>query len=515
MAAVVVAALVVSIVAGGALWYAQQRSPASGDTAAAQGDPLAAVIGQVEQAIVPAPESLFGKDRLRLLVVGLDYDYDRLDQETSKSSRSDIIMALNLDFKNHRLYELSIPRDMLATMPDGRKVKINEAQSEGGVAESKAVIADWLGIPPFDRYVVMRIDTSKDVINAIGGIDVNVENSDALKQTGKNGPIDYDDSWGHLHVHLKPGLQHLDGERAVGYARFRHDWCSDPCRIMRQQQIVRAIVERLERDKLNTLTHAQRLLAVVRKDIQTDLTSQEELSSAVAFSHVTTRDIHTAQVPYTAVVSLPAYGEAIVPDDSAKQKLVAQTFGDASGNVAEASPPPANGAVHPPAKRETSIAGNAAAANGSAAAASAAPSSSAAPPDAKNETSASGAVADANSAPSNSIVNAAPPNGTVSAAPSNGIVRLHVKNGTSVPGLAARVAAGLRRQGFNVSDIGNAATNDFATTEIHSGPKTEEVSNRVRKVLGDSASIVPPSPDAAEASDVTIVLGRDALRSIP
>jgi LCP family protein required for cell wall assembly len=198
------------------------------------------------------------------------------------------------------------------------------------------VIADWLGIPAFDRYIVMRINTSKDIINALGGIDVNVQNADALQQTGKNGPIDYDDSWGHLHVHLKPGLQHLDGEHAVGYARFRHDWCSDPCRIMRQQQIIRAVIEKLERDKLNTLTHARQLLAVVRKDIDTDFSAQEELATAVSFSRVSVRDIRTAQVPYTGVLSLP-YGNAIVPDDAAKQKLVADTFGDVADKVAGAS----------------------------------------------------------------------------------------------------------------------------------------------------------------------------------
>jgi len=47
------------------------------------------------------------------------------------------------------------------------------------------VIASWLGVPSFDRYIVMRIDTTKDLINAIGGVDVNVENSDALRGTGR------------------------------------------------------------------------------------------------------------------------------------------------------------------------------------------------------------------------------------------------------------------------------------------------------------------------------------------
>jgi LCP family protein required for cell wall assembly len=435
-AAAVVAGLLVAI-AIGAFAFTNAGNSGALSTNAVSENPVSVAVGKIEETIVPAPEQVFGTDRIRVLVIGLDYDYDRLDQETSKSARSDIIMALSLDFKNHRLNELSIPRDMVATMPDGRRAKINQAESDGGIEESKSVIAGWLGIPPFDRYVVMRIDTSKDLINALGGIDVDVKNSDALRQTGKNGPIDYDDSWGHLHVHLKPGLQHLDGEHAVGYARFRHDWCSDPCRIMRQQQIVRAIVQKLERDRLNTLTHAQQLLGVIRKDIQTDFTLQEELSSAVAFSHVGVRGIHTAQVPFTGDVVLPGYGDSIVPDEAAKQKLVAETFGDLSQNVAATRTPLPAGKVH-----------------------------------------------------------------------------LHVMNGTTIPGLAARVADSLRRQGFDVSDIGNAPTNDFETTTIQSGPTGAEFSDRVRKALGGSPSMVP-SAESADPSDVTIVLGRDTANAKP
>jgi LCP family protein required for cell wall assembly len=202
------------------------------------------------------------------------------------------------------------------------------------------VIASWLGIPGFDRYIVMRIDTTKDLINAIGGVDVNVENSDALRGQGKNGPVDYDDSWGHLHVHLKPGMQHLDGAQAVGYARFRHDWCSDPCRIMRQQQVIRAFVNKLEHDRLNTLEHAQQLFAVVHKDVDTDFTTSEEIASAMAFSHLSQRDIHTAQVPYVASVMLPGYGDSIIPNERGKQRLVAALLADPSESTAGAAPTP-------------------------------------------------------------------------------------------------------------------------------------------------------------------------------
>jgi LCP family protein required for cell wall assembly len=217
---------------------------------------------------------------------------------------------------------------MVATLPDGRKAKINQAQSDGGIRESEDVVSRWLGTPAFDRFVVLRIDTMKDLINALGGVTVDVENSLALRHSGPSGPVSYDDSWGHLHVHLEPGLQHLDGDQAVGYARFRHDWCGDPCRIMRQQQVIHAIAQQIEQNQLNTLLHVQSLLNVVQKDVGTDLGPDEELSLFVAFAHLGSKDIVTAQVPYVANVYLPDYGDSIVPDEQAKRALVSAMLGD-------------------------------------------------------------------------------------------------------------------------------------------------------------------------------------------
>jgi LCP family protein required for cell wall assembly len=282
-------------------------------------------IGKMIADRVPAPQILFGTSNLRLIVVGLDYDYNQLDEETSAHSRSDIIMAVDLNFARHRISELSVPRDMVATLPGGEQAKINQAQADGGIRESATVVAQWLGIPRFDRYVVLRIDTMKDLIDAIGGVSVDVKTSDCLRyKTGcTGGRIDYDDNWGHLHAHFVEGRQHLDGPQAVAYARFRHDWCSDPCRIMRQQQVARAIITKLSRDRLDTLLHVPALLAVFRKDVETDLTTQEEESLALSMGNLRTWKIKTAQVPYVGNVYLPNYGDAIVPDENAKRRLVA------------------------------------------------------------------------------------------------------------------------------------------------------------------------------------------------
>ncbi|HEY5426640.1 MAG TPA: LCP family protein [Candidatus Tumulicola sp.] len=278
----------------------------------------------ITQMFVPSPQEVFGKPNLLVLVEGLDYDYTSKDEEFSTNSRSDVIWAVNLDFASKRIYQLSIPRDMIATMPDGRRAKINQAQSDGGVTEAKSVIAQFLGIPQFDRYVILRIDATREFVDAIGGVDIVVKSSDCLRHktncTGET--LNYDDNWGHLHIHLKEGMQHLDGSQAVAYMRFRHDWCSDPCRIMRQQQVLHAMAAKLRGDRINTLMHVGDLLKVFRKYVQTDFTDAELLSLASHFQGVSDSAIVANQVPYTDDIDLPPYGDSLVPDVEARTRLV-------------------------------------------------------------------------------------------------------------------------------------------------------------------------------------------------
>ena len=280
----------------------------------------------ITEMFVQSPDQVFGKPNILVLVEGLDYDYTLKDEEFSTNSRSDAIWAVNLDFTNKRIYQLSIPRDMVATMPNGTRAKINQAQSDGGVNEAKTVISQFLGIPGFDRYVILRIDATKEFVAAIGGVDVVVKSSDCLRyKTGCTGQtLDYDDTWGHLHIHFKEGLQHLDGEQAVAYMRFRHDWCSDPCRIMRQQQVMHAMIAKLKGDRVNTMLHLGDMLAVFRKYVQTDFSESELFTLATTFEGLSDTAIVNAQVPYTTDIDLPVYGNSLVPDEEARARLVSE-----------------------------------------------------------------------------------------------------------------------------------------------------------------------------------------------
>jgi len=277
----------------------------------------------IAQTFVPTPQQVFGKPNLLVLVEGIDYDYTANDVEYSTQSRSDMIKAVNLDFGDKSVYVLNVLRDMLATYPDGSQHKINQAQSDGGPKEAQKVIAGFLGIPGFDRYALLRIDATKDLVNAIGGIDLYVKTSDCLmNHTGcTGGRIDYDDSWGHLHVHLAEGMHHLNGDQAVSYGRFRHDWCSDPCRVMRQDQVIMAAINKLRGDKLNTLMHFGDIMNVVHRDVQTNLTDGEMVSLASYFAGLSLKDVHFDTTPYTGDEEL-ADGDDLIPDRPGVDHLV-------------------------------------------------------------------------------------------------------------------------------------------------------------------------------------------------
>ena len=402
------------------------------------------VVGIVNY-FVPSPDSMFGKERIFVLLLGLDYDYSALDEPTSKDARTDKIEAFALDFPSKVIESVAVPRDMDAIV-NGHEDKINDAYHYGGVKNTDAVVGAFLGLPKndggtyFDRYVTLRINASKDVINAIGGLDVPVTET-----------LNYDDTWGHLHIHFKPGLQHMDGDEAVSYARFRHDACSDPCRIKRQQQIEHLTIEKLKNDKFNDLTHIVSLIDVIRKNVDTNLTADEMKSLGWAFRDLNIADVHSTQIPYVADKELNCCGDVLIPDDAGRTKIVTEFIGP----YRAATPPPSAEAL--------------------------------------------AAVRPAD-------------------------LRIDVRNGSGVPGLGAKLADVLRRDGYVINSVGNASSFDYDTTVIRATSKTPLAGERVRSDIHLAQATVTPIPDPTAAAttatpgttapslaDVTIVVGRDYL----
>ena len=181
---------------------------------------------------------------LTVLVLGSDHDvvgvrkpgHTAVPQDVPNApGRSDAIMIARFDFDGDTvssLNVLSIPRDTRVRIPGHGIHKINAAHAYGGPLLACATIQDVFGITP-DYYVDLNFEGFQQIVDAVGGVDVNVHQ-----------PLDYDDNWGRLHIHLKPGQQHLNGYRAMGYVRFRHT-DNDLARAQRQHEFLEALRSRV------------------------------------------------------------------------------------------------------------------------------------------------------------------------------------------------------------------------------------------------------------------------------
>jgi LCP family protein required for cell wall assembly len=202
----------------------------------------------------------------------------------TSASRSDTMLAVDIDLASHQVGIISIPRDLWVHIPKSGYGKINEAIADAGPLRSVKTVVDNLDFPPFDNYVVLRIDATKNLVNAIGGLDVNVEKD-----------MDYDDNWGHLHIHLKKGMQHLNGEQTVGYIRFRHDPEGDLGRMRRQRQVISDLVKRMKDPAI--VGKLPSLIGLVQENVRTNLTYDKLFYLALALRDETPAMVHTVQLP--------------------------------------------------------------------------------------------------------------------------------------------------------------------------------------------------------------------------
>ena len=207
-----------------------------------------------------------------------------VDERKDDVGRSDTLMVLNLSKDSASL--LTIPRDTMVYINRRGYQKINAAYAHGGEKLARETVEDFLGIE-IDHYVTINKSRFAEVIDALGGVDIYVERD-----------MHYEDPWdddGGLYIDLKQGLQHLDGQTAIEFVRFR-DAEGDVGRVRRQQAFMRACVDRLTEPSI--LIKIPELLSVAVKAIDTDLSSSEMLAAAGSLKTAQSQgNIKTGVVP--------------------------------------------------------------------------------------------------------------------------------------------------------------------------------------------------------------------------
>jgi LCP family protein required for cell wall assembly len=170
-----------------------------------------------------------------ILVLGSDARTgDSIDKTAVGPSRADTIMIVHAGLGGVR--KLSIPRDTRADIPGHGSSKINAAYALGGPALTIKTVENFMGNGlKINHLVEVDFKDFPAFIDSLGGITVN-------NKTRICSPP-FDNFW--KGIHFRKGELHLDGERALGYARVRKNPCApaedDRARAARQQEVMRAM----------------------------------------------------------------------------------------------------------------------------------------------------------------------------------------------------------------------------------------------------------------------------------
>jgi LCP family protein required for cell wall assembly len=222
------------------------------------------------------------------------------------------MMVFSIDRDKKDIKVLSIPRDTRVKIPGVGVEKINAAMAFGGPDLAVKTVKDFLGIP-IHNYVVVNYKGFKEIVDALGGVEINIEK-----------PMKYDDNAGNLHIDLKPGLQVLNGDKAEQFVRFRHYPGGDLDRVKAQQKFIEAVGKTIL--KPSTLLKLPKIINTVQENVETDIGPLEVAGLANFARQVGTDNIKTFILPgegkYISGVSY------FIPFQSQMNDMIDQIFFD-------------------------------------------------------------------------------------------------------------------------------------------------------------------------------------------
>ncbi|MFN8483871.1 MAG: LCP family protein [Anaerolineae bacterium] len=297
-----------------------QPLPAQGPAGrpAAPGAPTPTIAPPPPQA--PAPNLSAApvwdrKGRVNILLMGTD------EGRTCDDGlpRSDTMILVSIDPEAKRAYMISFPRDLWVAIP-GRGIagipnedRINTAlvwgdlyrYPGGGPMLARATVEKNFG-QPINYHAIINIDGLARVIDILGGVDIDVKNEvhDFNYPTADCGVKTID---------IKPGMQHMDGERALEFARSRHE-SSDLDRADRQQQVLLAI--RQKALQLDIIPKLPALLGEYKNLVKTDLSPIEILALANLMKDIKSDSIERQVIDINMIHpwTRPDGAQVLIPD---------------------------------------------------------------------------------------------------------------------------------------------------------------------------------------------------------
>ncbi len=259
-----------------------------------------------KKELTPEEEHLLtAKDKATIMIMGVD-------QRTDDVGRSDTLMIATIDPKKNQAALLSLPRDTRVKIKGHGYDKINAAYAYGGHKLTEDTVEDFIGVR-VDHYVIINTHSFQRIIDAIGGVDIDVEKR-----------MFYEDPWdddGGLVIDLQPGMQHMDGKTAVTYVRYR-DEEGDIGRIGRQLKFMKAVMDKVASPSI--IAHLPSIIREVMGSVETDLSFRQLLEFAGTLKEAQKNGLKTDMVP-----GRPLYISGIsywIPDVLKLRQTVASTL---------------------------------------------------------------------------------------------------------------------------------------------------------------------------------------------
>jgi len=263
--------------------------------------------------------------RTNLVLLGIDRR-----EGTSWGYRTDTIILVTGNADGGVTGMLSIPRDLQVAIPGYGEDRINTANvyghrkedPEAGPALLRATIEGSFGTP-VDGYLMVDFAAFVQIIDALGGVDVDVPKT--LHDTRYPDPKPAD-PYAFKTVHFDAGWQHMDGTRAIEYARSRMS-TTDFDRAKRQQLILLATREKAL--SFEGIPHWPSAAAAVLGGIRTDLDAGELLGLALLAARTDPADIQQVVLEHPLVTSYTrADGAAVqLPEWDLINPVVEELFG--------------------------------------------------------------------------------------------------------------------------------------------------------------------------------------------
>ena len=258
-----------------------------------------------------------GTEQVNILFMGVD------QRNKNERPRSDTMLLASINPTTKQVSLFSIMRDTYVNIPKIGKAKINAAFADGGPELLIQTIQNFLDIP-IHYYVATDFEGFAKIVDAIGG-DVNVP--EKMQH--------WDD--GVYNINLEAGPQHLDGQKALMYVRYRGTPRADFDRTERQRELLKLVANKLTSPSM--IVKMPSILKEVTPYAQGNISGSDIYRLGSLALSLDTANMRTEQIPPLEGLSETSVGgeQVLVPDVQATRKFVQQVIGGSGQAAVNAS----------------------------------------------------------------------------------------------------------------------------------------------------------------------------------